>query len=239
MQLIGSRWVLQAMKGHKLLVDPSITLYFFPDRFSGDDGCNSYSGGFFISLNNKTKWTAGRQQDGPCQEPRKAQSDFYISKIYDVTQYKIEGTILSFLNEKSEVLLQYKLLPKNETRHDYLLEKTWRLSSKNDTENLKLGNFTIKFEENKLGILSFKGTSNCGGYQGTYKVIDDKLNSLQNIDIKTDFFNFLCTEENALSEKEYIDFLKHVQKHKAGEQHTIELYSDNGKKLDFGWWDRM
>jgi heat shock protein HslJ len=242
-KLSGSRWILKSIKGHKLLADPAITLNFSDTKFSGDDGCNYYGAGFFIRSKNRFEWKTnegGATQMG-CPEPRNSQSNIYMNEIYHITNYNIEGSILSLSDDQSKVLLQYKLLPKIQpTWRVNLIEKTWRLNSKMDLENSRPEDFTIKFEENKVSILSFYGTTSCGNYQGSYKAVDDNLNILQYIDIKTGFFNFLCSEKNRMAEKNYIEFLKHIQKYKAGwRSEPMELYADNGKKLEFNWWDRM
>ncbi len=232
MKLPGSRWILQSSKGRTTMENTGITLEFLDsNQLSGEDGCNFYGTNFTLHPKNRIQWEAGgsRTQMG-CDWQRTTQSMIYFGELAQAAHYNIENTTLSLSNEKGEILLQFELLPKTGTNHGNLIYRTWHTANVPGFESKV---FTLRFDSYQAGVISFHGTTPCRSYKGTYQIIDDGLGVLRYTGVTIDYFDFFCSKEDLLAEKNYIDFLKNVRKFEA-RMGSMALYADHGKKLGFG-----
>jgi heat shock protein HslJ len=229
-KLTQSRWLLRSLNRRPLLSGVIITLQFNdPDYLHGAYGYNKrYSFGYALQANNEITVKDGSCSQIGCPENQNQELD-YTSALLSVTNYKIEGTILSLTNEAKGILLQYQLLPKTKTSPENLIGKTWQLVSATGLEKSDLNAYTLRFDTNQLEL---KGTTICRTYKGNYHIIDEAL-AIMSANRKVGLFDyFFCSEKNTLAEESYIELLKNVWRHEvSGTQ--LELYADHDKKLVF------
>lgn len=230
--LIGTRWILQTLNGHTLQPGTIVTIQFLNNaHFTGSDECNKNGGEYTLHSNNRlTVKENGNYQIG-CAGYEGTQEYQYATKLLSVTNYKIEGTILSLANEQGEVMFQYQLLPKFKPNPENLLGKTWQLMPTTDLEKLELDAFTLRFDVNQSGVITFHGTTSCRTYEGKYQITDERLSDFS-INRKPDFFGFFCSEKDLNARFNYIDLLQFVWQYNVS-QTQLELYLDRGKKLFF------
>lgn len=231
--LIGTRWILQTLNDHTLLPGTVITIQFLNStHFTGSDECNKNGWGTYTlhSNNRLTVKETGNYQIG-CAGYEGTQEYQYATKLLSVINYKIEGTILSLANEQGEVMFQYQFLPKLKPNPENLLGKTWQLSPSTDLEKFESDAFTLRFDVNQSGVITFHGTTSCRTYEGSYHIADERLSDFS-INRKPDFFGFFCSEKDLNTRFNYIDLLQFVWQYNVS-QTQLELYLDRGKKLVF------
>jgi len=224
-ELDGTRWKLQNIKGQELLAATTITIELRGNKIVGSAGCNSF--GAEYSTQTRGDFTiheiARNMED--CIEPEgiMEQEEQFIRTLGDVTSYRAEGDGLVFLDEQGNILMQYERMPEFEVNPDDLVGRTWQLTSAAgwDVENLSA--FTIRFEGSE-----FSGTTNCRDYAGNYQAAGDHLN-VTFLQMTTEFD---CDEGAGIAEGEYTTLLENVEQHNVS-QTQLELYSRRGEKLVF------
>lgn len=112
-ELIGTRWELQSMNGHKPLIDTLITLEISSKRFSGSAGCNAYWVDYSVEGKNHYSITFAAWEIEACAEPEGIleQEETYRNLLNSSTSYHRNGDELSLLDQQGIVLLRYQFQP--------------------------------------------------------------------------------------------------------------------------------
>lgn len=224
-KLVGTRWRLQSLNGHELQANTAITLEFHAETVDGRGGCNGYGANYTIQPNNGFKVSEGSWTEMLCSGPEGVmeQEREYESAFWNVTSYHRDGTTLSLANEPEGLLLQYQLLPKFDVNPEDLTGKTWQLVSATGWDTREFKAFTLQFDRG-----TYRGSTICRGYEGTYQAMDDTLRFLS-LGMTTEVE---CTEEDRIAEGGYTSLLSTVWQYNVSST-RLELYRDNGEELVF------
>lgn len=105
-------WALQFMQGLEGEItksfekQPVLELHLTEMRFAGNDGCNQIMGTIHAKNSQSIKLGPGMSTMMAC--PNMENNRMYTSLLESVKTYKLEGLMLSLIDENNKVVLKYK-----------------------------------------------------------------------------------------------------------------------------------
>jgi heat shock protein HslJ len=172
----GSEWVLNSLRGERLLEGTRITLNFGKDGFDGVAGCNNYGGGYSIDDGGRFSPTEVFLTAIACSAPEGAmeQEKEYIQALGSARNYRQADGLLELADDGGETVLVFRGKEAFDTDPGALVGTSWRLVSV-DGEGLSA--------DAVFGLVFYSASimdrqTGCRDYLATYQASGDNLNVL-------------------------------------------------------------
>lgn len=106
--LDGTGWLLETLPGQVLIPGRQVTLNFAQDSFSGNDGCNQYSGSYTLDGNKLTVGENIATTLMGCEQAVIEQASAYLAVLTQASNYQVSGAQLMLLDAQGETLATFR-----------------------------------------------------------------------------------------------------------------------------------
>jgi heat shock protein HslJ len=170
--LVETEWVLTSINGGPLLEGTNITMAFYPSELSGFAGCNGYGAPIEIHENNQIQIKEIASQAEGCIEPEGVldQEREYLNILWNIKQFRIDGSVLTLSIPDSEQTLVYSLREPFETDPSLLDNTQWNLVPSDGFPLIDGSTITLSFSKGEI-----EGYGGCRDYVGEYVADGDKI----------------------------------------------------------------
>ena len=229
--LVGTEWVLTALRGSPLLEGTHITLKFEDERLSGFAGCNTYGGvpdsGRYIATDEGTLTVpmiaitveACFSPEGVMEQERA-----YVEALRGVTAYQLDGERLELQDATGETILAFARQEEYDSKPSDLLGTAWQLVSMDGRAPVEGSTVTLVFHDGHL----LSGDAGCRDYVAVYDADGDDLDLLFEAMLGAD-----CSEEGLREQEGTYSTMLGGAAHYQLAKRQLEILTIRGETLLF------